>query len=124
MVFDLFNKKALGSAQRNYKRALAKCESYRVELEDVYAAREMSHSTLVNTLFSANRQNEELLRRLAACDEARKNLGEKLRKAQAQIETLQERLDYKTEQYSQLIEHMHDAYNSQLSKQDIGKEES
>lgn len=104
MVFDPFNKKALGSAQRNYRRVLAKCESYRIELEDVYAAREMSQQTLVNALMSATKQNEELVKRLAACDEARKSLGEKLKKAQRQIEDLQDKLDHKTEQYVQLIE--------------------
>ena len=100
---DPFGRGAIRKARWEYREIKRERDALKNELEAIYDERGKAVNMLVEALHHEQRVTEELNRRLAVCDEARKSLGEKLNAATAEKEDLTRRLQREHELYAELL---------------------
>lgn len=77
-ITDPFGRGAIRKARYEFKRKACECEGYRTQLEEIFSERATAVNKLVEELYHEQKVSAELNRRLAVCDDARKNLGDKI----------------------------------------------
>ncbi len=83
---DAFGRNALRSMRYELKKALCERDAARVELEETLKCQGRAVDRISMSLTEAQTTAKELDRRLQISEDARKNLGEKLRASRAEID--------------------------------------
>lgn len=99
---DFFGRGAIRKARWEYVNMRKRAEALQNEIDALYKEREKAVNLLADALSHEQAVTAELNRRLAVCDEARKNLGEKINSLVTERDALQKDLNYQRECYKSL----------------------
>ena len=100
---DPFGRGAIRKARWEYTQMKRERDALKNEIEAIYDERGKAVNMLVEALHHEQKLTDELNRRLAVCDEARKSLGEKLNAALEEKEDLARRLNHEHDLYAELL---------------------